>query len=190
MEKNYYYTQVSILDQGFEKQMAIIHQMGIAETEVFIDYKDENGVERENYFKLKQLLRPEDILNIDSINALGENLGEIVREWQEITLNGINIRVLDMPLIDTTLYKGLTGNYISEVVVQLFTYFLEQEKEQVKNKQAKGIQKARKNGVILGRPKAQLPPNFNQVYFKWKNMQITAVEAMKQLGLKKALFIN
>jgi DNA invertase Pin-like site-specific DNA recombinase len=119
---------------------------------------------------------------------LGGNLKDIVAEWKDITSKGIDIRILDMPLIDTTLHRDLLGNYINEVIIQLFTYILDQDKEKLRKKQAKGILDARNKGVILGRPKAQLPDNFNQIYFRWKSTQITAVEAMKQLGLKKSTF--
>ena len=188
MSKNYYYTQVSIFDHGFEKQMAIIKKIGIVETDVFIDRKNENDADRESYAELKKCLKTDDVLNIESMSVLGENLKEIVCEWKDITSKGINIRVLDMPLIDTTVHKELLGNYVSEIVAQMLTYTLRQEKEHLKKKQAEGIRAAKKNGIVLGRPRAQLPPNFNQIYFRWKSMQITAVDAMKQLGLKKSTF--
>lgn len=188
MTINYYYTQVSPFDHGFEKQLAIIKKLNIAETNIYIDNINEEEAEKESYYELKEIILPDDILNIESINALGEKLEDVVAEWKDITSKGIDIRVLDMPLIDTTLHKDILGNHMNEVIIQLFTYMLEQEKGRLKKKQAKGIREARYNGVIMGRPKAQLPDNFNQIYFRWKSTQITAVEAMKQLGLKKSTF--
>ncbi len=135
-------------------------------------------------------LRRGDTLVIKSIDRLGRNYTEIQNEWKRITKEiGADIRVLDMPLLDTTVNKdNLTDTFIADIVLQILAYVAEQERVNIRRRQAEGIEAAKTRGQHLGRPRAEYPHNWQEVYDRWKAHEITAVKAMGQLKLKKNTF--
>ena len=96
-----------------------------------------------------------------------------------------------MPLLDTSKQdNSLDNRFVAELVLQILSYVAQKERENIKIRQAQGIKIAKEKGKHLGRPSAEFPLNWKEVYSEWKNKNITAVEAMKRMELKKNTFYN
>ena len=162
---------------------------GIDERDVFVDKCSGKNFERPQYQALKLQLREGDILVIKSIDRLGRNYKQICDEWREIVRDiKANIKVIDMPILDTTRTNGLIGQVISDIVLQLLGYVAEQERAFIKQRQAEGIKLAKEKGKRFGKPPIQYPDNWHEVYSIWKSGSITAREAMKRMNLKHTSF--
>lgn len=176
--KRYGYVRVSSKDQNEARQMVALRKEGIDEADVFIDKKSGKDFERPAYRKLLRKLRPGDLLVIKSIDRLGRNYDEIIRQWQFLTRDKeVDIMVLDMPLLDTRQGKDLLGTFISDLVLQILSYVAENEREVIHQRQAEGIAAAKAKGVRFGRPERPLPDNFAEVYKGWKEGLITGSRA-------------
>ena len=187
--KTFAYCRVSTNEQNEDRQVKAMLDLGINERDIFIDKCSGKNFERPQYQALKIQLRKGDILVVKSIDRLGRNYKQICDEWREIT-NDIkaNIKVLDMPLLDTTRTDGLIGEVISDIVLQLLSYVAEQERSFINQRQSEGIKNAKEKGVRFGKPPIEYPNNWNEVYTIWQNKEITAREAMKRLNLKPTSF--
>ena len=187
--KTFAYCRVSTNEQNEDRQVKAMLDLGINERDIFIDKCSGKNFERPQYQALKIQLRKGDILVVKSIDRLGRNYKQICDEWREIT-NDIkaNIKVLDMPLLDTTKTDGLIGEVISDIVLQLLSYVAEQERSFINQRQSEGIKNAKEKGVRFGKPPIEYPNNWNEVYTIWQNKEITAREAMKRLNLKPTSF--
>ena len=187
--KTFAYCRVSTNEQNEDRQVKAMLDLGINERDIFIDKCSGKNFERPQYQALKIQLRKGDILVVKSIDRLGRNYKQICDEWREIT-NDIkaNIKVLDMPLLDTTRTDGLIGEVISDIVLQLLSYVAEQERSFINQRQSEGIKNAKEKGVRFGKPPIEYPNNWNEVYAIWQNKEITAREAMKRLNLKPTSF--
>ena len=187
--KTFAYCRVSSKDQNEDRQVEAMLELGINERDIFVDKCSGKDFERPQYQALKIQLRKGDILIIKSIDRLGRDYKQICNEWNEITnIIKANIRVLDMPLLDTTKTDGLIGQVISDIVLQLLSYVAEQERAFTKQRQSEGIESAKKKGKRFGRPAIKYPQNWNEVYKIWQNNEITAREAMKRMNLKPTSF--
>lgn len=175
----------------FERQLKAFKDCGIDDRDIYIDKKSGKDFEREQYQLLKNILREDDLLVIQSIDRLGKNYEMMVNEWKDITKNiEVDIVVLDMSLLDTRQKKYLLGTFINDLILGLLSYVAQTEREKIKTRQRQGIDIALANGVKFGRPKVQRPDNYNEVIELWKNKKITAREAMKRLDLKPNTFYN
>jgi DNA invertase Pin-like site-specific DNA recombinase len=189
INRTYGYCRISDKDQNEARQLKALSDAGVDERFIFIDKQSGKDFNRPQYKILKNALREGDLLIIKSIDRLGRNYKEILKEWQEITTDiKSDVRVLDMSLLDTTLHKDLLGTFISDLILQVLAYVAEQERQNIKQRQAEGIEIAKAKGKHLGRPKAQFPEGFDGVYTRWKNEQITAKKAMQELDLKPTTF--
>lgn len=187
--KTFGYCRVSSSMQNEDRQVEAMLDIGIDERNIFTDKASGKDFERPQYQMLKNQLREGDVLVIKSIDRLGRNYKQIVEEWKEITNNiKAHIRVIDMPVLDTTRTEGLIGQVISDIVLQLLGYVAEQERAFIKQRQAEGIKIAKEKGKRLGKPPIQYPENWHEVYKIWQNQEITAREAMKRLNLKPTSF--
>lgn len=185
----YAYCRISDKEQNEARQVKAMVEAGVDERYILIDKQSGKDFNRPQYHILKNALREGDLLLIKSIDRLGRNYKEIVKEWQEITQSiKADIKVLDMPLLDTTLHKDLLGTFISDLILQVLAYVAEQERLYIKQRQAEGIAIAKAEGKHIGRPRADYPNNFEQVYKDWKGKKITAKLAMKQLDMKPTTF--
>ena len=185
----YGYVRVSSLDQNEDRQMIELQKKQIPEKNIYMDKLSGKNFERPAYKRLFKKLKQGDLLYIMSIDRLGRNYVEIQEQWRILTKEkGIDIVVLDMPLLDTRTGKDLMGTFISDLVLQILSYVAAKERENIKARQAQGIANAKSQGVHLGRPKAERPDNWNEIYQKWLNKEITAVSAMKVLRLKTNTF--
>ena len=187
--KTFAYCRVSSTDQNEDRQVEAMLELGINERDIFIDKCSGKNFERPQYQALKLQLREGDLLVIKSIDRLGRNYKQICEEWREIVRDiKANIKVVDMPILDTTKTDGLIGEVISDIVLQLLGYVAEQERAFIKQRQAEGIKLAKEKGKRLGKPPIQYPDNWSEVYTIWKSGSITAREAMKRLNLKPTSF--
>ncbi|GGA36045.1 recombinase family protein [Psychrobacillus lasiicapitis] len=195
-KKTFLYVRVSSKDQNEARQLKEIKELGINERDIFIDKESGKDFNRPQYQALKQCLREGDLLYIKSIDRFGRNSKEIKKEWEDITQNiKADIRVLDMPLLDTTQHKDTLGTFVSDLVLQVLAFVSERERENILQRQAEGIAVAKSKGKHLGRPNLNLNTiskqqlqTLEQGYPKWKSKQITGVEFMTLLELKKNSF--
>jgi len=185
----YGYARISDKDQNEARQIKAFIDAGVDERFILVDKQSGKDFNRPHYQILKNALREKDLLIIKSIDRLGRNYKEIIKEWQEITQEiKADIRVLDMALLDTTLHKDLLGNFISDLILQVLAYVAQQERDNIKQRQAEGIAIAKAQGKNIGRPKAEYPIGFQTVYDEWKGNKITAKKAMQELGIKRTTF--
>lgn len=194
MEKQnlYGYARVSTQKQNLDRQIQALKEYGIVEENIFLDKKTGKDFNREEYQLLKQILKrtSNNILVIKSIDRLGRNYKEIQKEWQELTINlKTDIIVLDMPLLDTTKNKELLGTFISDLILQILSYVAENERINIRARQAEGIAIAKAQGK-MGRPKIQIPFNFKEEYNLWRQGKQTAKITMQNLKLKKSKFYS
>ena len=184
------YVRVSSKEQNEERQISALKELGIAERDLYIDKVSGKNFDRPEYQRLLNVVRKGDLIVIVSLDRLGRNYQEVQEQWRYITSElGVNIKVLDMPLLDTSTSKNdIDSRFISDLVLQILSYVAQKERENIKARQAQGIANAKEKGIKLGRPRAERPENWNEVYKDWKAKRITAVKAMQILGLKPNTF--
>lgn len=185
----YAYIRVSTNQQKVDRQYEEIKKFNIDKRYIFIDKESGKDFQRKNYKKLVKKIKKNDLLIIKSIDRLGRNYQMILEEWAYITKTiGANIKVIDMPLLDTRNDNDnkLIGQFLSDVVLQVLSFVAEKERENIKQRQAEGIKIAKEKGVIFGRPKLILPQNTNEILDEYLNKNITCIEAMGLLGLSRS----
>ena len=191
MKKIYGYARVSSKEQNLDRQIESLKKYGVEERDIITDKQSGKDFNREGYITLKNsLLREGDILVIKELDRLGRNMDQIKQEWQELEKLGVNIVVLDNPVLNTEGKTDLERKLIGNIIFELLTYMAQKEREKIKQRQREGIDAAKALGKHLGRPRAIYPDNWNEIYPKWKNGEIKAVEAMELMGLKKNTFYN
>ena len=160
--KNFYgYMRVSTKEQNEDRQRIKLQEAGIETENLFLDKQSGKDFERKNYQKLLSVLDEKSVLFVTSLDRLGRNYKDIIRQWKIITQEkGSDIVVLDMPLLDTRNKKDLLGTLISDLVLTILSYVAETERNFIRNRQAEGIAAARRRGVVFGRPKITLPESF------------------------------
>jgi len=194
----YGYARVSSKEQNLARQIKELVVAGVEERYIYTDKQSGKDFDRKSYNLLvgtantAPLLREGDLLTVYSIDRLGRNYNEIMKQWQYITQElKADIRVLDMPLLDTRSNgNSLDSRFVADLVLQILSYVAQKERENIKVRQAQGIAVAKEQGKHLGRPIATFPANWEEVYKQWKEGKITAVEAMKRADLKKNTFYN
>lgn len=187
--KHFGYIRVSTKDQNEARQLEAMKDLGIDERDYYIDKQSGKNFDRPKYQLMKANLRQGDILFVKELDRLGRNAQEIKREWQEITQEiGAHIVILDMPILDTRQYQNGLEKVISSIVLELLSYMAEREREKINGRQTEGIEAAKNNGVVFGRPKQAINDEFKQAYNEWRIGNITAVEAMKRVEMKPNTF--
>lgn len=188
-EKKFAYGRVSTREQNEDRQVLDFLAYGIEERDIFIDKQSGRNFQRENYLVLRdKMLREGDILVVKSIDRFGRNYTEIRREWEYITKEiRADIIVLDFPILNTTQYRDLLGNVISDIVLAVLSFGAQLEVDTKSQAQREGIAAAHLNGVKFGRPRA-VPKNWEEWYSKWKGGEITAAECYRNMGISKATF--
>lgn len=187
--KIYGYVRVSSIGQNEERQLFELRQIGIDENNIYIDKTSGKDFNRIQYQKLKTLLKNGDILVVKSIDRFGRNYSEIIKEWNYLTKTlGIDITVLDMPLLDTRKGKDLLGTLISDIVLQILSYVAETERNEIRQRQKEGIAIAKSKGKHLGRPIQALPPLFYKVLDDFNSSKITRKQAAKELKISVSSF--
>ena len=185
----YGYVRVSGTDQNEDRQLIALQKQKIPEKNIFTDKQSGKDFNRPQYKKLVKKLRSGDLLYIHSIDRLGRNYEEIQNQWRILTKEiGIDICVLDMPLLDTRNGKDLMGTFIADLVLQILSFVAQSERENIKKRQAEGIAAAKAKGVRFGRPEKKLPGNFYAIVHQWEQKQLPLREALKQCGMSEASF--
>lgn len=190
-ENMYGYARVSTQHQKEDRQIEALKEFGVTEDNIFVDKKSGRDFERDEYQLLKKILKrtQNNVLVIKSIDRLGRNYTQIQNEWREITQElKTDIVVLDMPILDTRKYKDLLGNFISDLILQVLAFVAENERKNIRSRQKEGIEIAKSKGVKFGRPKLEIPQNFEEEYRKWKSGEQTAKATMDILDLKRGSF--
>ena len=176
----YGYVRVSTKEQNEDRQLIALHDVGVMQKNIYMDKQSGKDFNRPQYKKLLKKLKPGDLLYIKSIDRLGRNYEEIQNQWRIITKEkSTDIYVIDMPLLDTRRGKDLLGTFISDLVLQLLSFVAENERTNIKQRQAEGIAAAKAKGIRFGRPTKPLPDNFHEAYQRWKQGEITGTAAAK-----------
>lgn len=185
----YGYVRVSSFDQNEDRQIAVMAELEIPERNIFKDKQSGKDFDRRQYKRLVKRLRSGDLLYILSIDRLGRNYEEIQNQWRVLTKDiGIDICVIDMPLLDTRRGKDLMGTFIADIVLQILSFVAENERENIKERQSQGIAAAKKKDVRFGRPKNSAPDAFYEHISDWKNGKIKTKEMLNLTGFGKSTF--
>ncbi len=188
-EKIYGYIRVSSTDQNEDRQLIAMRELPVPEENIFMDKQSGKDFDRPNYRRLVKKLKPGDLLYLKSIDRLGRNYGEILAQWRSLTKEkGIDIVVLDMPLLDTRQGKDLMGTFIADLVLQILSFVAENERVNIRQRQAEGIAAARAKGVRFGRPRAALPQNFPEVCQAWFRGEIPLARAARNCDMAESTF--
>ncbi len=183
------YIRVSCRDQNEDRQMLDLIELQVPEKNIFIDKQSGKDFERPQYQKMLRRFKKDDLLYIKSIDRLGRNYADILEQWRIMTKDkGIDIVVLDMPLLDTRTGKDLMGTFLSDIVLQILSFVAENERTNIRQRQAEGIAAAKARGVRFGRPPRPLPECFYDVYQRWKSRKITGTKAAKECGMPLSTF--
>ncbi len=189
MSKVYGYIRVSSADQNEDRQLVALRSCKVPECNLFVDKQSGKDFERPEYRRMLRRLKRDDLLYVKSIDRLGRNYGEILEQWRLLTKEkGVDIVVLDMPLLDTRSGKDLMGTFIADLVLQILSFVAQNERENIRQRQAEGIAAAKARGVPFGRPALPLPENFEQVVASWRNKEIDFASALQQTGMRPATF--
>ncbi len=185
----YGYVRVSTREQNEDRQLIALREVGVDDKFVYMDKQSGKDFNRPNYKKLLRKLKKDDLLYIKSIDRLGRNYEEILQQWRMLTKEkGVDIVVLDMPLLDTRRGKDLMGTFLSDIVLQVLSFVSENERTNIRQRQAEGIAAAKAKGVKFGRPPKPLPDNFHNTYQRWRAGEITGTAAAKACGMPLATF--
>ena len=185
----YGYIRVSTREQNEDRQLIAMRELSIAEGNLFMDKQSGKDFERPQYRQMVRRLKKDDLLYIKSIDRLGRNYGEILEQWRILTREkGVDIAVLDMPLLDTRRGKDLMGTFLSDIVLQVLSFVAENERANIRQRQAEGIAAAKARGVRFGRPPRPLPDSYHSAYRRWKAGAITGTAAARECGMALATF--
>jgi DNA invertase Pin-like site-specific DNA recombinase len=187
----YAYIRISGKDQHAERQLAALAHHAIPKSNIYFDIQSGKDFKRPKYKQLMRKLKAGDMLYIKSIDRLGRNYAEIIEQWKIITKNkGVDIKVIDMPLLDTAYCKDLLGTLISDIVLQVLSFSAQMERESMLQRQAEGIASAKARGVKFGRRPSMLPDNFDELCRQWQNKQRTANEVATICGISLKTLYN
>lgn len=185
----YGYIRVSSRDQNEDRQRIALQEMNILEKNIFMDKQSGKDFERPSYKRMVRRMKKDDLLYIKSIDRLGRNYGEILEQWRILTKEkGIDIVVLDMPLLDTRRGKDLMGTFLSDIVLQVLSFVAENERVNIRQRQAEGIAAAKARGVKFGRPALPYPDNFREIHKDWRNKKITLKQAAEACEMSIGTF--
>lgn len=189
MKKTYGYVRVSTREQNEDRQLLAMRGMSVPEENIFLDKQSGKDFDRPAYKRLLKRLKKDDLLYIKSIDRLGRDYEEIQEHWRLLTKEKkVDIVVLDMPLLDTRRGKDLMGTFLSDVVLQILSFVAENERTNIRQRQAEGIAAARVRGVRFGRPPRPLPESFPEIYRFWKQGKITGTRAARECGMPLSTF--
>lgn len=185
----YGYIRVSSRDQNEDRQLIALKEVGVAEKNIYLDKQSGKDFNRPQYKKLLRKLKKDDLLYIKSIDRLGRNYEEILQQWRMLTKEkGVDIVVLDMPLLDTRRGKDLMGTFLSDIVLQVLSFVAENERTNIRQRQAEGIAAAKAKGVKFGRPPLPFPENFYEIHKAWREKKITLKEAAEACKMPVGTF--
>ena len=187
----YGYIRVSSKEQNEARQLDALHEKGIADCNIYMDKQSGKDFNRPKYKTLYRKLKKGDVLYIKSIDRMGRNYEEIIQEWRRITrFREADIVVLDMPLLDTRRGKDLMGTFLSDIVLQDLSFVAENERTNIRKRQAEGIAAAKARGVRFGRPTLPIPDNFDQMHKDWRAGKIKIEDAARACNMHPKTFYS
>ncbi len=183
------YARVSSYEQNTDRQLIALRQAGVPEKHIYIDKQSGKNFDRPQYKRMLQRLNQDSVLFVKSIDRLGRNYSDLNEQWRMITKEkGADIVVIDMPILDTRQEKNLLGTLISDIVLALLSYVAENERINIRQRQAEGIAAAKARGVKFGRPSIAVPDNFYEVRRQWRNKELTLKQAARACNLPESTF--
>lgn len=186
---NYGYIRVSSTDQNEARQKEAIKGLNIPVAHVYMDKQSGKDFARPQYQRLLKKIKPGDLLIIQSIDRLGRNYNEIQNQWRILTRDmGADLYVIDMPLLDTRRDKNLMGTFIADLVLQILSFVAQNERENIRKRQAEGIAAAKARGVQFGKPRSPLPEGFERLHQDWRRGVTTLSKAAAACGMAKSTF--
>ena len=189
--KAYGYIRVSTKEQNEVRQVIALREVGVSEKNIYMDKQSGKDFNRPQYKKLLRKMKKDDLLYIKSIDRLGRNYAEILEQWRLLTqTKGADIVVLDMPLLDTRRGKDLMGTFLSDIVLQVLSFVAENERNNIRQRQAEGIAAAKAKGVKFGRPPKPLPHNFHEIHRAWRAKKMTLKQAAKACNMAVGTFYD
>lgn len=187
----YGYIRVSTREQNEDRQRLALAALPVPKENIYMDKQSGKDFERPQYRRLVRRLRRDDLLYVKSIDRLGLNYSEILEQWRMLTKEkGVDIAVLDMPLLDTRRGKDLMGTFLSDIVLQVLSFVAENERDNIRQRQAEGIAAAKARGVRFGRPPLPLPDNFHMLHQAWRGQKITLRQAARACGMPTGTFYS
>ena len=187
--KIYGYIRVSTREQNEDRQVIALREVDVPEQNIFMDKQSGKDFDRPQYKKLLRKMKKDDLLYIKSIDRLGRNYAEILEQWRMLTKDkGIDIVVMDMPLLDTRRGKDLMGTFLSDIVLQVLSFVAENERTNIRQRQAEGIAAAKARGVKFGRKPLPLPDNFHEVHKAWRAKKLTLKQAAAACNMPVGTF--
>lgn len=187
----YGYIRVSTREQNEDRQRLALAALPVPEENIYMDKQSGKDFERPQYRRLVRRLRRDDLLYVKSIDRLGRNYSEILEQWRMLTKEkGVDTAVLDMPLLDTRRGKDLMGTFLSDIVLQVLSFVAENERDNIRQRQAEGIAAAKARGVRFGRPPLPLPDNFHMLHQAWRGQKITLRQAARACGMPTGTFYS
>ena len=166
-----------------------MQELKILPENLFTDKQSGKDFNRPSYQKLIKCLKNGDLLYIKSIDRLGRNYEEIQNQWRVITKEkGVDVAVIDMPLLDTRLNKDLMGTFIADLVLQILSFVAQSERDTIRKRQAEGIKAAKVRGVRFGRPPKKTPENFGEIIKQWEQGKIKLEEILESCEIKQTTF--
>ena len=185
----YGYIRVSSVDQNEDRQRIAMHEKDVDDKNIYMDKQAGKDFERPQYRKMIRRLKPGDLLYVLSIDRLGRNYEEIKEQWRILTKEkGIDICVIDMPLLDTRQGKDLMGTFIADLVLQILSFAAQSERENIRKRQEQGIAAAKARGVKFGRPEKVIPGDFGEIVWQWERKQISFSEVLRICCISEATF--
>lgn len=185
----YGYVRVSSTDQNEERQMLEMQRLKIKKKNIYIDKQSGKDFNRPSYQRLLGKLKKGDLLYVKSIDRLGRNYKEIQDQWRVLTKEmEVDVVVIDMPLLDTRVYKDLMGTFIADLVLQVLSFVAENERVNIRKRQEEGIKAAKLKGVMFGRPMIKVPDNFGSLVKQWERGHIRAIDVAKECDMSIATF--
>lgn len=189
MGETYGYVRVSTIDQNEDRQMIAMKENGVPKKNIFMDKQSGKNFDRPNYKRLVRRLKEGDLLYIVSIDRLGRNYEEIQNQWRILTKEkGIDLVVIDMPLLDTRQGKDLMGTFIADLVLQILSFVAQSEREKIRERQRQGIAAAKARGVRFGRPEKKVPEEFMTLVKDWERKKLSLPELLKKCDISEATF--
>lgn len=190
MEHNTYgYARVSSIDQNEDRQLMALRSKDVTDNHIFVDKQSGRSFERPSYKRMITKLKQGDLLYVLSIDRLGRNYEEVQNQWRFLTKEkGVDVCVIDMPLLDTRQGKDLMGTFIADLVLQILSFVAQSERENIRRRQEEGIAAAKAKGVRFGRPAKPVPDNFESIVSEWEKKKISFQEALKQCDMSEATF--
>lgn len=187
----YGYVRVSSKDQNEARQIEALQEIGVDRSMIYIDKQSGKDFNRPQYRKLIRKMKKDDVLYIKSIDRLGRNYEEIQEQWRNLTkMKKVDIVVLDMPLLDTRKGKDLIGTFLADIVLQVLSFVAQNERENIKQRQAEGIAIALQNGTKFGRPEREIPEGFQEYCEKWERGEMSAKKCAECLEMPLSTFRN